>query len=69
MHMQYLFLGRIFSICINNIHTIKILYWLQRDINFGCLVNYEYVYCPGGTKIYGTGGKFAMGQSITMFME
>jgi hypothetical protein len=35
----------------------------------GCLVNYEYVYCPGGTKVYGTGSKFATRQSKTMFTE
>ena len=33
------------------------------------MVNYEYVYCPGGIKVYGTGGMFAMGQSKAMFME
>jgi hypothetical protein len=39
----------------------------REDKNIGCLVNYKYVYRPGGTNIYGTVGKFAMGQSKTMF--
>ena len=37
--------------------------------NIGCLVNYEYVYRPGGSKVYGTGGRLAMGQSKIMFTE
>jgi hypothetical protein len=40
----------------------------REDKKIGCLVNYKYVYCPEGTKVYGTGGKFATGQSKTMFM-
>jgi hypothetical protein len=52
-----------------NIYNKNIILGAEKIISSGCLVNYEYVYCPGGTKVYGTVGKFATGQSKKMFME
>jgi hypothetical protein len=48
--------------------TINIIGYREYN-TIGCLVNYEYVYCPGGTKVYGTGSMFATGKSKAMFME
>ncbi len=51
LHKQYIY------------KRIKYCLRYREDNNIGCLANYEYVYCPGGTKVYDMGSKFDMGQS------